>query len=350
MTIGDDAAVDLLERMVRTPSPCGGEDAVAAVILAAMQGAGFDATRDAVGNVVGTVGPSDGPEVVILGHMDTVPGMVPVERRDGTLRGRGTVDAKGPLATGIVAAARAVARTNTRITVIGAVQEEGPSVGARYLVDRPAPQFLVIAEPSGWDAVVLGYKGSLRFTVEITQPCTHTALPEPTAPERAVTYWNDLVAWAAGYGTATGADTFHRLVPALIAMHTESDGLYETASLQIGLRLPPGLSVEDAQAAARALLPDAMYRFNPGEPAVRGGKGGPLVASFLRAIRAEHGKPRFKVKTGTSDMNVVGPVWNCAMLAYGPGDSRLDHTPDEHVRIDDYLRAIRVLTCVLEDL
>jgi LysW-gamma-L-lysine carboxypeptidase len=48
-------------------------------------------------------------------------------------------------------------------------------------------------------------------------------------------------------------------------------------------------------------------------------------------------------------MNVVLPVWQCEAVAYGPGDSRLDHTPEEHVPLDDYLKAIRVLTRVLEE-
>ena len=74
------------------------------------------------------------------------------------------------------------------------------------------------------------------------------------------------------------------------------------------------------------------------------------MAAFLRSIRAQEGKPRFKVKTGTSDMNVVGPVWKCPLVAYGPGDSRLDHTPTEHVQIEEYLKAIGVLTGVLEGL
>ncbi len=44
------------------------------------------------------------------------------------------------------------------------------------------------------------------------------------------------------------------------------------------------------------------------------------------------------LKLGTSDMNVVGPVWQCPILAYGPGDSSLDHTPEEQIVLDDYLR------------
>ncbi|HKP30641.1 MAG TPA: M20/M25/M40 family metallo-hydrolase, partial [Gemmatimonadales bacterium] len=77
----------------------------------------------------------------------------------------------------------------------------------------------------------------------------------------------------------------------------------------------------------------------------------PLVAAFLRAIRAEGGQPRFVTKTGTADLNVVGPVWpTVPMAVYGPGDSALDHTPDEHVEIAEYERAIRVLVGMLEGL
>ena len=49
-------------------------------------------------------------------------------------------------------------------------------------------------------------------------------------------------------------------------------------------------------------------------------------------------------------MNVVGPAWRCPILAYGPGDSALDHTPDEHVLVDEYLRAIDALELALRSL
>jgi LysW-gamma-L-lysine carboxypeptidase len=52
-------------------------------------------------------------------------------------------------------------------------------------------------------------------------------------------------------------------------------------------------------------------------------------------------------KTGTSDMNVIGPRWQCPVVAYGPGDSALDHTPSEHLNLDEYARAVRVLTNAL---
>jgi LysW-gamma-L-lysine carboxypeptidase len=86
-------------------------------------------------------------------------------------------------------------------------------------------------------------------------------------------------------------------------------------------------------------------RFRGAELPWRGDRQNLLVRSFIHAIRSsDRGvQPGFVVKTGTSDMNVVGPLWKCPIVAYGPGDSSLDHTPQEQVSIDEYWRAILVL-------
>ncbi|WP_030800423.1 M20/M25/M40 family metallo-hydrolase [Streptomyces sp. NRRL S-337] len=81
---------------------------------------------------------------------------------DGVLHGRGTVDAKGPPAAMICAAAR-FARSDVcraRIVVVGAVEEEHYSAGACYLADRMRPDAVVIGEPSGSSCVGVGYKGA----------------------------------------------------------------------------------------------------------------------------------------------------------------------------------------------
>jgi LysW-gamma-L-lysine carboxypeptidase len=49
-------------------------------------------------------------------------------------------------------------------------------------------------------------------------------------------------------------------------------------------------------------------------------------------------------------MNVVGPAWKCPIVAYGPGDSALDHTPDEHIEIGEFLKGVSVLVNALEHL
>ncbi|MCP4537819.1 MAG: acetyl-lysine deacetylase, partial [Chloroflexi bacterium] len=42
--------------------------------------------------------------------------------------------------------------------------------------------------------------------------------------------------------------------------------------------------------------------------------------------------------------------WGCPIVAYGPGDSSLDHTPDEHIDAREFRRSVRVLRRALETL
>ncbi len=49
-------------------------------------------------------------------------------------------------------------------------------------------------------------------------------------------------------------------------------------------------------------------------------------------------------------MNVVAPHWNAPMVAYGPGDSNLDHTPEERLVLREYLLAVDVLERVMLEL
>jgi len=79
-------------------------------------------------------------------------------------------------------------------------------------------------------------------------------------------------------------------------------------------------------------------------------KKSPLTRAFVSAIREEGGSPTYKKKLGTSDMNVLGNHWNVPIVAYGPGDSKLDHTPEEGLSLDEYLASIKILRAVLSSL
>ena len=333
-----------LEAFVGIPSPSGQEAAAAAWLVKQMLGLGFDrAGVDEAGSPVGILG--DGEQVLmLLGHIDTVAGDVPVRREGDLLFGRGTVDAKGPLAAFTLAAAAAGRRPGWRVVVAGAVEEEAATArGARALAGAWRPAACVIGEPSGWDRLCVGYKGRLLVDYRLQRPMSHTAGPEPGACEEAVAFWNRVVSLAAGLN-AGRQGVFEQLTPSLRSMNSASDGLTETVEARLGLRLPPWLPVAGAEAHLRRLAGAATLTCTGREEAYRAGKSNPLVRALLAAIRHEGGQPGFVVKTGTSDMNVVGPAWECPILAYGPGDSRLDHTPGEHISIGELRRSIAILT------
>src|SRR5438105_13196655 len=136
---------------------------------------GFRASVDDAGNAVGEIGA--GPkEVVLLGHIDTVPGEIPVRIEGDELIGRGAVDAKGPLAAFVAAATKVV--DGVRVIVVGAVEEESPpSAGARYRATLAAPYWCVIGEPAGWDATRVAYNRPIVPPLAWYPAARHAAPP-----------------------------------------------------------------------------------------------------------------------------------------------------------------------------
>ncbi|MEU7474483.1 M20/M25/M40 family metallo-hydrolase [Lentzea sp. NPDC042327] len=333
--VSDGRAVDLLHRMVAIPSVSGQEGELARFVVGAMTELGFEAHVDDAGNAVGVIGAADGPTIMLLGHLDTVPGGPPVRLDGDKLYGRGSVDAKGPLATMIVAAARARA-AGARIVVVGAVDEERDSVGAHYVAVTQRADAVVIGEPSGVGTVVVGYKGVLRFTCSVDRPQAHTSSPDPNASEVAAAFWEAL---RARYAVA-GGRVFDQLSPTLVS--TSGDLVH--ADLVVSCRTPLDFDTAAFLAEVRDLAGDAQIRVLETTPAIRRSRADPVARALAAAVREHTGGAEFKLKLGTSDMNVLGPAWQVPIATYGPGDPHLDHTPTEHVDLSEYLLAVTVLT------
>lgn len=395
-TFSDVAAVDLLRGLVSIPSLSHHEAEAAAWLVGQMRALGYErAFVDAAGNAVGELGAPDAARtVVLLGHIDTVPGDIPVRVEETAggpaLFGRGSVDAKGPLAAFVAAGARVGSTwahaNGLRFVVVGAVEEEAAtSKGARFIRDRfsvdgeGVPAACIIGEPSSWQRVTLGYKGRVLVELDAAQPMAHSAGPDAGVATVAVDFWNWMVAWAAR-ASAGCEKAFDQVQPGLRRLRTFTDeALNDCVHAQVGIRLPldfdlaaftggllawagqrAGAAPPSAaplpapeQPAAYLLAGDNLtlsLRLHGVESAWRSDRNSPLARCFLGAIRASAPgvRPALIVKTGTSDMNVVAPAWRCPIVAYGPGDSTLDHTPHEHLPLADYLEAVGVLERALK--
>jgi [amino group carrier protein]-lysine/ornithine hydrolase len=372
------AAVDLVHGLVAIPSLSRQEVVASTWLVSQMRGAEFDrAFIDDAGNAVGELGgPQAARTIVLLGHIDTVPGNIPVRIEDDFLHGRGSVDAKGPLATFVAGAARfgsaAAKAANLRVVVVGAVEEEAAtSKGARFIASRfdgrgeRVPDACIIGEPSHWNRITLGYKGRLLLDLTADQPMAHTAGPDASVASVVVDLWNWVTAHAAEVNG--GKDkAFEQLTPSLRRFITATtEAMHDTVDAQFAWRLPVGFDAEafmkeieaqangpthlrqgyGGQAGRQANKTSFKLSFRGYEKAWRGDRSNPLVRSFLAGLRSHDPGANlgFVLKTGTSDMNVVAPVWKCPIVAYGPGDSALDHTPNEHLELDEYWKAVNVL-------
>lgn len=356
----------ILYDLVSAPSVSGDERAAAEIFVDHARRLGLDAHTDEAGNAIARrstitsdTEPSRAVQIALLGHIDTVSGYIRVRVEEGDLYGRGSVDAKGPLCAMLIAASRAELPEGVDLRVAGAVGEEAAgSVGARHLAPRWNPHACIIGEPSGFDGVTLGYKGRLLMTARATCPNTHSAGQHPSACDLLHAFWARVRHRVDAFNT--GIDRAFDQVQANISeVGSTSNGLEQHARLTAGFRLPPAMGpdqlidmlhqLRDERSDANT-SPQIELTFEGPEHAHSTDRADPVVRALSAAIRAHGHRPRPKLKTGTADLNVVAPIWRCPIAAYGPGDSTLDHTPNEHINLNEYHTSIDILTHAIESL
>ena len=340
--------VRLLRALVDVPSVTGDTDRAVEVFVRECGARGLHAFRDEAGNAVAVAG--DGPrEVLLVGHIDTVAPVLPVRVEEGALWGRGAVDAKGPLAAFACAAARVGRVPGWRVVVVGACDEEGESHGARHLVSRYHPEALVIGEPSGTNGVTIGYKGIVKIDYEVEDDLQHTGAPFPSVPDRGLAFWAAAQGFLAQQHGESLFDT-----PSIKLNSFTTDLLASgqvRARLSGSARTPPGFDVPAFLDFLRARAGTGTLRVPEWSPAWVGDKNAALTRRFIQAVRDEGLQPRYVKKTGTSDANLLVPAWNgVPCVAYGPGDSALDHTPQERLDLADFGRAVGVVERALRGL
>jgi LysW-gamma-L-lysine carboxypeptidase len=184
----------LVQKMVEFYSPTGSEKQLIDFLITWANNHGFHAYKDEVGNFIATKG--KGREILLVGHVDTVPGVIPVKIEQNQLYGRGAVDAKGSLSCFLETAA--LCKTG-KITIVGAVDEEGFSKGAKHILRKYRPECIIIGEPSGWNGITLGYKGRflLRYHGENTKE--HSSTKTLNCYERAIRFYSSIMRFCDDY-------------------------------------------------------------------------------------------------------------------------------------------------------
>ncbi len=356
-------SVNLLRRMLEIYSPSGKEEAISSFIEEELSSMGFESVRrDVLGNVYGEIG-SGFFSILLCGHMDTVPGWIPVEQRDDRIFGRGAVDAKSSLAAMISAAAmlKTEIRDEGRVIVAGVVDEEGKARGIRQLLrEGVKADCAIFGEPSGLKNITFAYKGRLEMRILCKTLTGHIGAQHlfDNAIEVSFDLWKHLENVCRQHESPHGL--FYSLSPSLTGMSSRRSmgGVPDRCLLEVDLRLPPKFSSE----RAIQITKDAIEKFLEGKSRVSVSlriidRVEPFVArrdtivmeSLKEAILEVTGEPaRLLRKTGTGDMNIFGAEMNVPVATYGPGNGKLSHTSCEYIEIPEYLASIQVYKRAIE--
>ena len=346
--------------MVNTPSVSGQEGEIASLLKKKMTELGYDTVIDEAGNVVGQLGIGS-PHVLLCGHMDTVPGDLPISHQNGVLTGRGSVDAKGPLASLIIGGYQAY-RNGFKGTIIVAavVDEEGQNKGVKEIIRKGMKvDYAVFGEPSNVNSITVGYKGAFSVRIKLITEAGHSSAPwmYTNAIDAAMDLYNIIKKTVVNMTDANqGIDA---LTITLRSIHGGKGfgSIPNECEILIGIRIPFGIKSQNII----QLVKDQVSGYNSINPKIRicftvldqvepflADKKSMIVKAFSRVIYSySNDSVKLVRKSGTGDMNYYGNATKTPCITYGPGDPHLDHTDNEQIKIEDYLDSINIISNAL---
>ena len=352
----NDQAVQLLTNLLGIYSPSGEEEVISEFLGEEMKKLGFKVRKDTIGNLIGEAGDGE-PTILLCGHMDTVVGHIPLRVEKDKIYARGAVDAKGPLSAMVIAAASVAqeATFNAKIIVASVVEEEATSRGIKHLIkDGISADYAIFGEPSGVGNVTIGYKGNLHLKITCETETGHSSTPwlYENALEKAFELWQQIK------DSIPPVETQKSPFNAVTACLTKASGgransvIPFRSEIHIDLRVPPQLTAAKVFSNTEKVI-EKYEASNPhvkvkvsiedsNEP-FEVDKSSLLVKALSSSIRKVLDKPATLMrKTGTGDMNILGRAMKAPIVTYGPGDSHLDHTKDEHIVISEFLDSIQI--------
>lgn len=351
-------AVDILKDALKIYSPSLRETELAVFLMNTMKKLGYDnVCIDDVGNVLGSVGAGK-PKLMYVGHMDTVPGVIPYREEGGFIYARGAVDAKSALIAMVVAGASLKNESlNGKLTVACTIDEEGSSLGFKHLLHKGLEaKFVVFGEPGGVEVVTIAYRGRVQLSVKCKTRPGHAGSPWAfeNAVEKLYEFYRLLKEKISeSYSAQTFSSRYYTTSTSItwIKGGETLNIIPGFCEAKVDIRIPPNVkaseTVEFSQRLSKKFMdehPAVLVEVGSEEycDAYEVDRDSTLLRVLRESIReVKGGHPKLIRKTGTGDMNLLTGLPIDA-VTYGPGDSSLSHTDLEKIDVEEYLYSIEV--------
>lgn len=190
---------ELTKNLINIPSISGDEQAIGFFLRDYLESLGWTVELQAVSanqnNVIAYL--NDTPRVFLSTHIDVVPPHIEASEDEEKIYGRGACDAKGIVASQIVAAEKLREQGISDIGLLFTVEEEEGGAGAKKANEHPIAakcEYIINGEPTDND-LAIGSKGSLRFYIRTKGVAGHSAYPEmgESAIEKLLEVLNDVL-------------------------------------------------------------------------------------------------------------------------------------------------------------
>ncbi len=343
--------LDFLIKILKIYSPSTKEKELSDFIYSYAKGLGFkDVTQDQANNVI--VSASEGrPLIYLIGHMDTVPGELPVFYDGTNVYGRGAVDAKSALSA-FLFSSLSLKDLGCGLKFIAVTDEERLSEGMKEIIKREQrPDYAVFGEPTGLTGIAVSYKGRLLAKLSFSAKPYHSSSPPEgkTAFDLMIEAVNEIYLKVKSLNSES---TSHfDSVTAQVVKCSCGDSTNKTPSLAesyIDIRVPPRFKTEELE---ELLLKGKNYSVEDRLEAFYTPPTNELPRAFYRGIyKVLREKASFVRKLGTCDGNVLRSYYDVPAIAYGPGESKLSHTDEERVPVRDFLESIEVVKESIKEL
>jgi acetylornithine deacetylase len=272
------------------------------------------------------------PVVTLSTHMDTVPPFIPAREDADCIWGRGSCDAKGIIASMIVAAERLLGEGVRNLGLLFVVGEERDSAGANAAaLTQRGSRYLVGGEPTG-NKLALAAKGALRFEIVARGKTAHSAYPE------------------------LGDSAIDALLDALEAVRKLSlpeDPLLGHTTTNIGTIAgghAPNVIADSAKAEILVRLVGDPDPIREAFAAAVGTRAELKEVLFTPVMRLESidGFPS-TIVSYTTDLPVLSQTWGKPLLI-GPGSIHVAHTAEERVSKKELSDAVGIYADIVRRL
>lgn len=316
--------LNLTRDLLKIPSPSGEEKEIGNYLVNRLK-KNFNVKTQKVGNGFNIIATRGIPEIILNIHLDTVPNLLGLREDKKYLYGRGACDAKGPLATMIVAGELAVVEGLTNFGLVFDVCEETDFSGVKKVIKMVSPEKVIVGEPTNF-SVVVGQKGLIGFKIKEKGVSAHGATPKKGS--------------SAVIGLLKKLDILSNL--------TFPNG----CTLNIG-KIKGGSAVNVVPESAQALVEirtsvkndkiirliqktigkvEVLYNFNPVIT-----KNVNWVNKFANGLEFV---PYF---TEMYFWNKIG----ADTIVFGPGESKYAHSKDEKIKKQDLIKAVKLYLKIL---